>query len=408
MLGGFTNKINLLFHNAYEELYKSLMNVASNRGNDDYVPLSEDSFPMEKAPVRLIAFYLPQFHPIPENDKWWGRGFTEWTNVSKAVPQFKGHYQPHLPGELGFYDLRVPDVLKRQVELARTYGIYGFAFYYYWFNGKRLLEKPIEQFFSNKEIRFPFCIFWANENWTRRWDGNEEDILISQEHTPDSDHAFIKDIEPFFRDERYIRIDGKPVLLVYRVQLLTNPKETAQRWRQYCREAGLGEIYLLAGQVYGFKDPRDAGFDAAIEFPPHNTQNVEPINNKVLNLNPEYDGYIYKYQDFANFFSREQKDLPYRLYKTVVPSWDNEPRKPGRGHSLAFSTPQAYQQWLINACRSTLVQKKEERIVFINAWNEWGEGAHLEPDRRFGYGYLQSTARALIEISSSETESSRG
>ncbi len=381
----------------FEGLYSSFINTARNQKNTEYVPIAEGKFPIQLVPVKLIAFYLPQFHPIPENDEWWGKGFTEWTNVSKAMPQFVGHYQPHLPGELGFYDLRVPEIQKRQIELARKYGVYGFAFYYYWFNGKRLLEKPIDLFFSDKENKFPFCIFWANENWTRRWDGKDEDILIGQDHSPESDLAFISDIDVFLRDERYIRIDGKPVLLVYRVQLLPNPKETAKRWREYCREMGIGEIYLIAGQVYGFDDPLEVGFDAVIEFPPHNLQ-IERINDSIQLLNPAYQGHIYNYQDFANFYAQKQKNHPYELFKTVSPGWDNEPRKPGRGSTFAYSTPHAYQQWLKKACFSTLEKKRNKRFVFINAWNEWGEGAYLEPDRYFGYAYLQATRNVLNDL----------
>lgn len=389
--------------NRYEGLYSSLMNTASNQNTAEYVPISYEDFPIKLAPVKLIAFYLPQFHPIPENDEWWGKGFTEWTNVSKAVPQFVGHYQPRLPGELGFYDLRVPEVQKRQVELARKYGIYGFAFYYYWFNGKRLLEKPIDLFVSNKENKFPFCIFWANENWTRRWDGKEDDILIGQDHSPESDFAFIRDIEAFLRDERYIRINDKPMILVYRVQLLPEPKETARRWRDYCREVGIGEIYLIAGQVYGFEDPREVGFDAALEFPPHNFK-ADRINNSTKILNPAYLGHIYRYPDLADFYTQEKKDPPYELFKTVSPSWDNEPRKPGRGSTFAYSTPYAYQNWIKSACLYALKKEKDQRIVFINAWNEWGEGAYLEPDRRFGYAYLQATRNAISSAADPESK----
>ncbi len=390
--------------NGFEEIYKSMFSVATNRDKQGFVSLSKSKFLLKETPAKLVAFYLPQFHSIPENDEWWGKGFTEWTNVSKAIPQFIGHYQPHLPGELGFYDLRNPDVLPRQVELAQKYGIFGFAFYYYWFNGKRLLEKPIEQLYANKSLNFPYCIIWANENWTRRWDGKENEVLIAQEHTPENDFNFIQDIKPFLQDERYIRIDGKPILLVYRVELLSDPAETANRWRQYCRAEGIGEIYLMAGQVYGFEDPRGTGFDAAFEFPPHNFP-YKTINNSVQILNPEYEGNILRYQDLADFYSSRQMDLSYELYKTVSPGWDNDSRKPGKGVTFAFSTPERYQQWLISACNYTLRKEKEKRFVFINAWNEWAEGAHLEPDRRFGYAYLRETRNALYNLADPRADS---
>lgn len=377
------------------EAYSSLLRASRSKAKSaDYVPLLERGTSPRDLPVKLIAFYLPQFHPIPENDRWWGRGFTEWTNTSKAIPQFVGHYQPHLPGELGFYDLRVPEVQERQIELARTYGLHGFAFYYYWFNGKRLLERPIDQFYSRRETNFPYCIFWANENWTRRWDGKEEDVLIRQEHSAATDISFIQDIEHFLRDERYLRIERKPVLMLYRVELLPDPKATVEIWRQYCQKVGIGEIYLIAGQVYGFEDPRPAGFDAAVEFPPHNAR-LRSINRTMKILNPSYDGTIFDYRDLAAQFVQHPQQAPYQVFKTVAPAWDNEPRKPGRGTTFAFSSPSEYQKWLARACEYAVTQDEDKRIVFINAWNEWAEGAHLEPDRRYGYAYLQATRDAL-------------
>lgn len=385
----------------YARAYASMLSVASTRLSSDYVPLAETDIPAESMPVKLIAFYLPQFHPIPENDKWWGRGFTEWTNVSKAVPQFVGHYQPHLPGELGFYDLRVPEVQRRQVELARKYGVYGFCFYYYWFSGKRLLERPLEQFVADSEIDFPFCLCWANENWTRRWDGLENEVLIAQAHSEESDFAFIRDIEPYLRHRRYIRIHGRPLLIVYRAQLLPDPAATAKRWKEYCREAGIGDLYLVAAQTFDFSDPREVGFDAAVEFPPLNVR-IPEINHTVELLNPNFTGSIFRYTDVVEWMSNRPRP-PYQLFKTVFPSWDNEARRPGRGHIFAFSSPDAYKRWLTQACLFALQDPDPEKnIVFINAWNEWAEGAHLEPDRRYGYAYLQATADVLQSLAKPE------
>lgn len=382
----------------YPKAYFSILQTAQNIVGHDYVPLSNEQFNFQNSPVKLIAFYLPQFHPIPENDQWWGKGFTEWSNVSKAAPQFMGHYQPHLPGELGFYDLRVPDVQRRQVELAKQYGLSGFCFYFYWFHGKRLLERPVDQFISDPEIDFPFCLCWANENWTRRWDGLESDILIAQEHSAENDQAFIQDIEPYLKHKNYIRVDDKPLLIVYRTELMPDPADTAERWRKYCKESGIGDIYLVASQAFGPLDPRRIGFDAAIEFPPNN-MGINDITGSMTILNPEYSGRVYRYANAVEHMLRIPSPS-YKLFKTVYPSWDNEPRKPGRGFSFAFSSPSLYKHWLIGASRFALEDPHpDKRLVFINAWNEWGEGAHLEPDRKYGYAYLQATADALRSLS---------
>jgi lipopolysaccharide biosynthesis protein len=364
------------------------------RKNSDYVSIPDDLEPPNRLAARVIAFYLPQFHPVAENDKWWGRGFTEWTNVSKAVPQFVGHYQPHLPGELGFYDLRIVDVMRRQAELAKLYGVEGFCFHYYWFGGKRLLERPLEQLL-NSNIDLPFCLCWANENWTRRWDGLESEILLGQNYSPEDDLEFIKSLDSALRDRRYIRIDGKPLLILYRPSLLPDAKATLERWRKYCRDSGIGEIFL--GMVQFDKlDPREYGFDAAIEFPPHKVaSNLPSLNDRLEIVDSQYAGYIIDYDDVVErSVSEEAPAFP--LFKGLFPSWDNEARKPGRGFTVANSSPAKYQAWLracVNFAKANSV--KNEKVVFVNAWNEWAEGAHLEPDRRYGYAYLQATRNAL-------------
>jgi hypothetical protein len=258
-----------------------LSEIAQKAG-PDYVPIYEGTPPKNK-PVRLICFYLPQFHAIPENDEWWGEGFTEWTNVRPALPQFEGHYQPRIPGELGYYNLLDPGVQARQVELAKLYGIEGFCFYFYWFGGKRLLEAPILNYLKNENLDLPFCICWANENWSRRWDGLDSDILIAQSHSAADDHAFIAHVAEYMRDRRYIRIGGNPLLLVYRPSLLPDAKSTAKRWRDWCRENGIGEIFLAYTQSFETVSPTEYGFDGAIEFPPNNsappniTESVVPL-----------------------------------------------------------------------------------------------------------------------------------
>jgi lipopolysaccharide biosynthesis protein/ubiquinone/menaquinone biosynthesis C-methylase UbiE len=378
--------------------YSNLYHIfnAANTKSSDYVPLSRKAVSLSPDDIKFIAFYLPQFHPIPENNLWWGKGFTEWTNVSKAIPQFEGHYQPHLPDELGFYDLRLTAVQRRQVALAKHYGIYGFCFYYYWFNGKKLLEKPLNQYLDHKEMDLPFCICWANENWTRRWDGMENEILIAQDHSAESDIEFIRDIEHILRDPRYIKIGGKPLLIIYRATLLPEPRETLQRWRDYCREAGIGEIYVVAAHTFGFKNPTQLGFDAGVEFPPHVMPGCPDITNTMKILNPNFSGTIWDYERFVNL-KQYLVPTPFTLFKTVATSWDNTPRRSNNPSIFHGANPRTYKKWLFNVSRFTQkAYKPDERLVFINAWNEWAEGTHLEPDRKYGYGYLQATSEVLL------------
>jgi lipopolysaccharide biosynthesis protein len=356
------------------------------------------AYPPADPSVRLIAYYLPQFHPIPENDLWWGKGFTEWTNVTKAVPRFVGHYQPRLPGELGFYDLRSPAILGRQAALAKKYGIYGFCLHYYWFGGRTLLEAPLKLLLENRDIDIKFCICWANENWTRRWDGEEDRILLSQSHSPGDDIMFARSLEPMFLDPRYIRIEGRPILVVYRAGLLPDPLATARRWRHHFARAGFGNPYLVMAQTWGDEDPRPFGFDAAVEFPPHKFWDTPRINPSVEMFDQQFEGNVY---DYDCLVKRATTAVPttYKLFPCVCPSWDNEARKPRKGTAFAYSTPAKYGAWLAHACQRALNELEPgERLVFINAWNEWAEGAYLEPDRHFGFAYLQETASVLDRL----------
>lgn len=282
-----------------------------------YVPNTAAALPAE-LPARVIAFYLPQFHPIPENDQAWGTGFTEWTNVTRALPQVEGHVQPRLPGELGFYDLRIPVVQERQVRLAKEYGIGGFCFHFYWFAGKRLLEAPLRQYVDNPACDLPFCLCWANENWTRRWDGSEDYVLVAQQHSPADDLAFIDHVSGYFRDSRYIRVDGKPLLVVYRPALLPDPRATAERWRERCRETGIGEIHLVLTNSFEGSDPREVGFDALVEFPPNKTR-PPIITDDVRHLNPGFSGIVHDWRPLVKR-SRDYGEAPdYPLFRGVNP-----------------------------------------------------------------------------------------
>jgi len=351
----------------------------------------------DRKPVRLIAYYLPQFHAIPENDEWWGKGFTEWTNATKALPGFEGHYQPRLPGALGFYDLRDPDALRRQAELARRYGIEGFCFHHYWFGGRRLLETPINNLLANPDIDLPFCVNWANENWSRRWDGSESAILMAQQHSPEDDLAFARSLEPLFDDPRYIRIGGRPLLMLYRPGLLPDAAATVQRWRDHFAARG-DDPYIVMAQVFEDYDPRPYGMDGAAGFAPGPARTrVDPIFPAKL-FDPSYRGHVLPYDEVA-LEVLAHRSTEYRAFPGVCPSWDNEARRPGVGLVVHGSTPAKYGAWLEAAGRQAIESAPEdERIVFINAWNEWAEGTYLEPDRHFGFAYLAETARVLARI----------
>ena len=345
--------------------------------------------------VRIIAFYLPQFHPIPENDRWWGKGFTEWSNVAKARPNYVGHYQPHLPADLGFYDLRIAEVTDHQYELAKRYGLYGFCYFYYWFAGKRLLDLPLERLAGTGNPQNRFCIGWANENWTRTWDGLEDQILIGQQHSDDDDRAVILDMMRYLQRPNYIRVNGKPLLLVYRINLFPDIHRTTEIWREQCIKEGIGEIYLALVESFenagAPADPVVFGFDAAVEYPPHGMSS--PIKTPAV-LNPQFEGSVHDYREIVLKYL--QRDVPnYVRFRSVMPSWDNTPRRQDKPYIFENACPGAYRAWLEAVLDQTHEQNfGDERIVFINAWNEWGEGNHLEPDKRYGHGFLEATRNA--------------
>lgn len=369
-----------------------------------YVPRIPKESKSVKLSARIIAFYLPQFHPIPENNEWWGDGFTEWTNVRPAEPQFRDHYQPHVPDDyLGYYDLRENTVMHKQIELAKLYGIEGFCFYAYWFNGKRLLETPIDNYLNDKTLNLPFCVCWANENWSRRWDGLDHKILIEQRYSNEDDLAFINHMAKYLRDSRYIRVDGKPLLIIYRPNLFPDMKCTVKRWRDWCRKNGLGEIYIAYVQSFEKRNPIEYGIDAAIEFPP-NRGNPPNVTTEAVDLSPKFSGLIYDWRIFLKR-SQEYESTTYPLFRGACPSWDNTARRKDRGTIFVNSDPKLFENWLVNAIEDSVIRfpKQENRLIFINAWNEWGEGAHLEPDQRYGYAWLQAIRNAHNSVMQSRS-----
>ena len=341
---------------------------------------------------RLVAFFLTQFHPIPENDTWWGKGFTEWTNVTKAKPLFDNHTQPHLPADLGFYDLRLRPTRQEQIRIAKQHGVDGFCYHYYWFSGKRLLEQPLDDMLADPDSDMPFCLCWANENWTRRWDAAEQEILIAQRYALEDDLGFIESLLPFFLDQRYLRIDGAPFLIVYRPQHLPDARRSVSIWREYCREVGIGEIHVCAALTHGNGDYEQFGFDSGVEFPPHNHQCVN-VADRISFYEP-FRGFVGEYNTLAQYYL-ESSYPGSNVFRTVFPGWDNTPRTGNRGVVVLNSTPDNYEYWLAETIKKTRQSYPgQERFVFINAWNEWAEGCYLEPDRQYGHKFLEATRRA--------------
>lgn len=339
--------------------------------------------------LRAIAFYLPQFHPIPENDRWWGPGFTEWTNVVRARPLFRGHEQPHLPAHLGFYDLRLPEVRAAQAEMARRFGVDGFCYYHYWFEGRRLLHRPLDEVLASGEPRFPFCLCWANEDWRATWDGRTGDVLVAQRYSAEDDRRHARWLCEVFADDRYVRVEGKPLFLVYRASQLPEPRRTTDVLREEASRAGVGELFLCRVESHHADrgDPRPLGFDAAVEFQP-DWVNLPPPARR---FRPHR---VYDYQAVvARMLARPEP--AWRRIPCVVPRWDNTPRSPEAATLLRGATPERYGQWLAEVLRRELAGGRVEPLVFVNAWNEWAEGAHLEPCQRWGTAFLEAHADAV-------------
>ncbi len=349
---------------------------------------------------RAIAHYLPQYHPIPENDEWWGKGFTEWTNTANAKPLFPGHYQPHVPADLGFYDLRVPETRNAQAEMARDYGIEGFCYYHYWFAGKRLLERPFNEVLRSGEPDFPFCLCWANETWSGKWHGYPKKILIEQAYPGKGDEEkHFYTILPAFTDHRYITVDDKPVFLVYKPHLVPYPKKMTDHWRELASKEGLKGLYLIGMADAGWI-PEHHGFDAAtIKKPLHPaalgemryTRKLRRVPRQVLN----YPLDIYSYRKILPHLLIPEA-IKYNIHPHVIPNWDNTPRCGLKGVVFHGSTPELFREHVKTTVRQILDKPIEHRLMFIKSWNEWAEGNHLEPDLRFGRAYLEALKHEII------------
>lgn len=359
--------------------------------------------------VRSVAFYLPQFHPTPENDLWWGAGYTEWTAVARRRPVLPGHAQPLLPGELGFYDLRLGEVRERQADLAREHGIAAFCYYHYWFAGRRLLNRPLDEVLASGAPDFPFCLAWANENWSRNWAAGTRDVLVEQRYGPHDDLRHIRWLAPVLADPRYFRYQGRPVLLVYRAGLLPDSRRTTDTFRAEAQRLGLPDLYLLKVENAPTEsgDPAALGFDGAVDFQPHHADLAPPLmvsrvaTKLFLRRGPfSHDWFSYP-RLVRHMLARPAPE--YLRWPGVTTSWDNSPRRP-RGASIFLgSTPERFRRWTVDAVEQHLDRRpSEEVLLFVNAWNEWAEGAVLEPTERWGRGYLEAHRDAVDELSARE------
>lgn len=351
----------------------------------------------EGAPARPIAFYLPQYHPIPENDEWWEPGFTEWTNVAKARPLFAGHQQPRLPGELGFYDLRVPEVRERQAALAQEYGIEGFCYWHYWFAGRQLLERPFEEVLNSGRPGLKFCVGWANESWTGRWHGLDSKVLVAQTYPGKDDHRRHFDyLRPAFEDDRYIRVDNRPLLFVYRPGEFPDSRAFVEQWQEMAIEAGLDGLYLVGGTLTA-AEIGPSGFDAGTDEPRRELgawsrwrRYLAKPPGAVIRGGPA----VHDYEAIVRA-DRAPVQASQPVYPVALSNWDNTPRSGRRGLVLRGSTPEAFEIVLRKSIRSVESLPPDQRILFIKSWNEWAEGNYLEPDSLDGRARLAAVRRAL-------------
>jgi lipopolysaccharide biosynthesis protein len=343
---------------------------------------------------RVLAFYLPQFHQTPENDTWWGEGFTDWHNVARAAPLYKGHRQPIEPGELGPYDLSDPEVMRTQAALAQEYGVDGFVMYHYWFDGQPLLDRPLRNLLSDPSISFPFALCWANENWTRAWDGLEKDVLIAQTYQPGWADRYYDDILPALRDPRYLRVNDLPMLVVYRIGHVPDARQVIEGWKERAAADGLGGLHVLAvtpsRDFEGFSQDVASALDGLVRFPPGSGIGIQSVARLARGLSPDASGDVMSYDgaiDAADLETIGPHGL--RVHPGVMPGWDNTPRRGKAAYLFHGGNPVSFRRWLARAADAAS-SGPDEPLLFVNAWNEWAEGAHLEPDARFGRANLEA------------------
>lgn len=351
--------------------------------------------------IRVIPFYLPQFHTITENDRWWGSGFTEWTNVAAAKPVYFGHHQPLLPTTTGFYDLRLRDTVALQTSLAEEAGIAGFMYYHYWFAGHQLLETPIQSRLHD-DLRLPFCLMWANENWTRRWDGRASDILIGQRYDEVPSSRFIEDVLPILLDRRYIRVGGSALIAIYRPGQIPDLPDVISSWRATARQGGVGELLVLsvdvAKEFHGIEgDLAGSGLDGSLGFPPHNAR-WEWLPDHQVGTEPGYAGNVLSYKAMVDDSVRKlEAGMPEDHFPGVMVNFDNTARRQRNPDIWFGANPYTFHRWLAAAAHSVAHREFDRRVVFVNAWNEWAEGAVLEPNDRYGHTHLLALRDVALE-----------
>lgn len=357
--------------------------------------------------VRILATYLPQFHPIPENDEWWGKGFTEWTNVGKAKPLFKGHYQPRVPADLGYYDLRLPEIRQQQADMAREYGVEGFCYWHYWFgNGKRLLEMPFNEVLRTGKPDFPFCLSWANHDWEAKLfvKGSKNKMLIKQLYPGESDYiAHFNALLPAFKDSRYIKVYNKPLFQIYSPLDFEDVELFIKIWHKLAKENGFEGIHFV-GHTLSEEDIEkiiSKGFDAV------NTVRLFDLFKKKYTLPQRAymkmmrvwfnHGQLFDYRKVYKYFSSktDEKEI---CYPSIIPNWDHSPRSGRKGHIFVNSNPEAFKNHVKTVLETIRNKEPEHRIAFIKSWNEWGEGNYMEPDLKFGRGYLEALKQAIDEL----------